>query len=265
MKDSNPPRLLEAADEDLLLRDVLRAAKEETMPAPRVTQTLARFEATKLQGGGQAGAPTKPASFSFWRSNFPIGLGASLALVCAIGAVVYLRDGSPAIPMPSSGAGAPIGEAARSPAPLTETTASTRVEDLPAAPSPTEHAAGERATNIRTAPLTGAGPAPAARPGTSLAAKPSAASTFQEQLALLETARSALARGDTEACLRTTDRYDERFRSGLFSDEIAVMRIEALAARGDHARAQTLGEAFLARNPDSAYASRLRSILTTTP
>ena len=261
MKDSNPPRLGDACSEGQLLRDVLRIAKEETMSAPRVTQTLARFEASKLEGARQVAAAAKPASSR--RSTFHVGLGASLAIVCAISVGLYVRDGGSSAPVHSSGAVAPLAEAAPSPAPLAEATASMRVEDLPVAPPPMVRPTDERGANVRVA---SASSAPSSVTSTAdRSAKVSAASSFQEQLALLEAARSALARGDSEGCLRTLDRYDERFRNGLFSDEIAVMRIEALAARGDRARARALGDAFLARSPDSAYASRVRSILTTTP
>ena len=39
------------------------------------------------------------------------------------------------------------------------------------------------------------------------------------------------------------------------------MRIEALIARGDTARARSLGEAFLAESPNSPYANRIRTLL----
>jgi len=281
MKDSSSPRLAEACDEDQLLRDVLRVAKEETMTAPRVAQTLARFETTKLQATGQAGAAAKPSSSG--RAAFRIGVGASFALVCALSAGLYVRDASTSVPAPPTVAVgvAPSAETAPTPAPAAETTASTRVEDLPVALPPALRSTDERAASVRlasassapSAETSAASPAPKAStvspaPKASTVSPPakvSAASSFQEQLALLETARSALARGDSSGCLRTLDRYDERFRNGLFSDEIAVMRIEALAARGEHARARSLGDAFLARSPDSTYASRVRSILTTTP
>ncbi len=39
------------------------------------------------------------------------------------------------------------------------------------------------------------------------------------------------------------------------------MRIEVLVARGDHARAQAVGDTFLAKHPASPYAERIRSVL----
>jgi hypothetical protein len=39
-----------------------------------------------------------------------------------------------------------------------------------------------------------------------------------------------------------------------------VLRIEALSQSGDASRAKSLAESFLAKNPNSPYATRLRSL-----
>lgn len=85
-------------------------------------------------------------------------------------------------------------------------------------------------------------------------------STFDEELGLLSAARAGLAARDTPASLRAVERYQSRFPSGLFAEEIEVIRIEALADSGDRARAHALAERFLAVNPSSAYAVRVRSL-----
>lgn len=85
-------------------------------------------------------------------------------------------------------------------------------------------------------------------------------SSFDEELGLLSAARAGLAARDTPASLRAVERYRSRFPSGLFAEEIEVIRIEALADSGERARAHALAERFLAVNPGSAYAVRVRSL-----
>ncbi len=85
-------------------------------------------------------------------------------------------------------------------------------------------------------------------------------STIDEELGLLSAARAGLAVNDIPASLRAVERYQTRFPSGLFAEEIEVIRIEALANSGERARAFALAERFLAANPSSAYAARVRSL-----
>ena len=99
-------------------------------------------------------------------------------------------------------------------------------------------------------------------------APPSAAptaSTFHEELALIESARSALSRGDGQTALDTLDRYDARFHSGALSSEAAITRIEALASLGRTDAARAAAQRFLTRDAASPYAARVRSILDRLP
>ena len=126
------------------------------------------------------------------------------------------------------------------------------------APAPAEPAPSE-ATSIRVDDLPAATPPPP-KPATRAAKSVS----FDDELALVESARTALAKGDASGCLTRLDDYEHRIQKGTFEREVAVMRIEALIARGDTARARSLGEAFLAQSPDSPYANRIRSLLART-
>ncbi|MBX3262088.1 MAG: hypothetical protein KF782_20555 [Labilithrix sp.] len=170
-----------------------------------------------------------------------------LALVAGLGG----RGGEPA---PRSGAPAPPSEGASpavtAPAAHVEDrepqVASVRVEDLPpAATAPSREA-----------------PAAKARPDTGASAKP-AADSFREELALVERARGELSRGDASACLRTIDAYGAYVgpRGGVFTQEVEVMRVEALARSGDREEARAHGRRFLADHPASPYAERVRSVL----
>lgn len=270
MKDSSfPPRLSDSGGDDALLRDVLRAAKDETMAPSRVARSLATFDATKLPIAAPAGAAAEKAT-SRWRT-LAAQLGASVVIVCAIGVSFRMRNAvteapAPLPPSPSAPAVVHLAEPASTRAPDTETAAVTRVEDLPAAPPAVEGTTTDRSTAKGPSPSTTSSPSgPAAPSSATPSSRATAASSFHEELALVEAARSALARGDSESCLRALDRHDERFRGGVFADEILVMRVEALAARGEHGRARALGDAFLAKSPNSAYASRIRSILDHAP
>jgi hypothetical protein len=91
-------------------------------------------------------------------------------------------------------------------------------------------------------------------------AAPSGSSDIREQIRLIDEARSAVAAHDAASGLRTLDQYRSKFPGGALDQEAAVLRIEALDQRGDHAQAAAMARAFLARNPASAHAKRLERI-----
>jgi hypothetical protein len=83
-----------------------------------------------------------------------------------------------------------------------------------------------------------------------------------DEVTILDRAREALADGAAGRALHTLDEHDRRFPSGALSIEAHVLRIDALAGSGDIATASRLAEEFLAQNPTSAHAARLRSFLS---
>ncbi|HWP05233.1 MAG TPA: hypothetical protein VNN72_05800 [Polyangiaceae bacterium] len=94
--------------------------------------------------------------------------------------------------------------------------------------------------------------------------EPSAATQpdLTRDIATLDEARRALRAGRPRDALAALNRYDsEAGRSGALRTEAEVLRIEATAQSGDHARAETLARAFLKRNPKSPYAARVRALL----
>jgi hypothetical protein len=268
MNDPSFPSRLSAGEDDLV-REVLGAAKGETMAPARVARTLATFEASRLASASRGGA-----AGDGWRLTRHLKLGASLAVACAVG-IGWLTSESfsqtPAPPPPAPVAMAHTVESSLLPEPPRE--AATRVEDLPAAPMmarTTEKAGAPRLSASGSAPPSTAvtsGSTPSSSAVRSVPSHPpaSSSSSFHEELALVEAARAALAQGNTDGCLQALDRYDARFHRGVFADEIVVMRIETLVARGERDRARVLADALLTKNPDSAYAGRIRSILPTTP
>jgi hypothetical protein len=111
----------------------------------------------------------------------------------------------------------------------------------------------------------GPAPAPTGAPVQSLhaPARPevaSAASSLTEELSVLDRARAALAAGDARGALDALDAHDRRFEGGALGPEALVLRIEALAAHGDDAEAMARADAFLAADPGSLQARRVRSI-----
>jgi hypothetical protein len=94
-----------------------------------------------------------------------------------------------------------------------------------------------------------AGPSTAALPPVAEARAPLA---LGDRAALVDRARAALASGDAATAARLADEYDARFPSGVLAQESTVMRIQALAMRGDLASARALGERFLAANDVSS-------------
>lgn len=81
------------------------------------------------------------------------------------------------------------------------------------------------------------------------------------ELALLETAKRALSAGAVGQCLAALDRHDREHPLGAFAQEAAVIRIEALLARGDRASARALADRFLAAHPASPYALRIERLV----
>ena len=115
--------------------------------------------------------------------------------------------------------------------------------------------------DLRAAP---SAPAPVAPRATPVAAAPAApaSGSLPAEIAALDRARKALEGGDPAQALTLVDAYQSQYPNGTFSEEAEVLRIEALAKRGDRARATSAGQRFLAAHPTSPHAARIRAILT---
>jgi len=131
----------------------------------------------------------------------------------------------------------------------------------PAAPTPMlsssvpyEAALPVAQANASLAPLRAA-PNPRAAPASSSTAG------IQDQIALIDRARSALASGKSGAALDALDTYRKRYPKGVLGQEATMLSIEALLAQGENSAAKLMGDRFLARYPRSALASRVRLLL----
>jgi hypothetical protein len=87
------------------------------------------------------------------------------------------------------------------------------------------------------------------------------ADSVAAELAAIDGARAALARGDANGALARLDSYARTYPRGRLSLEAEVLRIDALARSGQTAAASKRAEAFLRRHPNSVLASRVRGYL----
>lgn len=84
---------------------------------------------------------------------------------------------------------------------------------------------------------------------------------IQEQIALIDRARAAVVAHQPSTAMVALDEYQRRFPGGVLTQEAALLRIDALLARGDRANAARLGHQFLARYPRSAMAGRVKALI----
>lgn len=89
---------------------------------------------------------------------------------------------------------------------------------------------------------------------------PVGSDTLEQELAVLANVRRSLGMGDGPGALRTLAHYQASFPNGRLSQEALVLRIEAQAAVGNLDAARALARSFLANNPRSPHARRVRSV-----
>lgn len=89
------------------------------------------------------------------------------------------------------------------------------------------------------------------------------ASALATEVAALDRARRALAARDPAEAIRLLDVYEREVPVRSLGPEAQVLRIEAVAARGDRAEAKRLGEQFLLAYPRDPHADRVRRLLAT--
>jgi hypothetical protein len=84
---------------------------------------------------------------------------------------------------------------------------------------------------------------------------------LEDGLALIDSARAALAAKRPASTLAAVETYRRRFRGGHFEEEADVLEIQALVALGRRDEAKAKGERFIASHPASAYTRRAQSAL----
>jgi hypothetical protein len=250
MKD--PPRFLDQKENELegLL---LRSALDESPPSGLTRRTLAAISAAgiavaagdaaaKVSGGAAAAAGLKAtgviAGAGIWSA---IGIGALAGLV-TLGILDRTTGFGPR-------GSTKIAEEARAiPPVLAEPPAKGPLgEERPAAPG-AEAAALSPPPDPRPAP-SASGPRPSSR----------SASMLASEITLLDAARRSLLGGDPAASLALLDRHAREFGDGQLAHEAAVLRVEALAKRGDREGAAAAARRFLRAHPNSPHADRIEA------
>lgn len=230
---------------DPKLSSILRSAQGDVPPATRRKQDriLAAASATV-----SFDVPSSPSASTWgWRHARGIGLAGVLVIVSA-GVVsrwsLFSTKAPSASAPPASQVDVP-GPESRNNEPF--------VASVGSAPDPT--------------PSVSVDDLPAARPSGSVSAvrkQPAASATVNDELALVDAGRVALAHGDARAALARVTEYRARFPSPRFADEVDALEVSALVALGERTAARSKAERFAAAHPDSPYLQRVRSVVRTT-
>jgi pimeloyl-ACP methyl ester carboxylesterase len=86
-------------------------------------------------------------------------------------------------------------------------------------------------------------------------------SDLREEIRLLDLARNAVKNYKPVDALASLDTYAGRFSSGgAFRQEASILRMQALAQRGDSERASSIAKQFVESNPNSPYVRRAARI-----
>jgi outer membrane biosynthesis protein TonB len=158
-------------------------------------------------------------------------------------------------PLPATTEPAPVETRAEEPAPVT----TTETAEPPRTAKPPEPA------RTATHGAASARPEPPAVATTSAAPQAPEPSTLGREVAVLDEARRAMD-GNPAAALAVLDRYDATFGgNGHLSDEATVLRIKALARRGDRASARTMLDTFARKRPNSPHLANLRAVVDGPP
>ncbi len=229
----DPTRLIEEAGGDELEGSLLQLARNEGPSPDGRRKILAAIAAAST-----ASLATQKAAATTGRGMTAAKWGVLAVAAVAIPAAILLRNADDSTPLEAvpSALKAPATEVKATPAPPKEADgpAPMALEDLPTLPSEVPAASG----------------APAGKPQASLA----------DEVAQLQKAKLALKGGSPAQALAELGTYAQRFPRPMLGAEATVLRIEALSQNGDGARAKTLAEGFLAKNPNSPYAARLRNL-----
>jgi hypothetical protein len=235
---TDPTRLTEEAGGDELEGSLLRLARNE---GPSVDGRRKILAAVAAASAASLAPHTAQAATSAGKGLSVAKWGALAVAAVAIPAVVLLSSAEDApsarLPVPTS-LKAPATEVKATPLPApasVEGPATVSLDDLPVLPEPVP------------APVNAGAPS---RPQASLA----------DEVAQLQKAKLALKAGNPAQALAELGTYSQRFPRPMLGSEATVLRIEALSQSGDGARAKSLAESFLTKNPNSPYAARLRTL-----
>jgi hypothetical protein len=216
----------DATAEELSLLEVAR--RRRALPAQRAAVLSALglgFTTGAASAAGIAGFGTKLVG---------------LALLASLGVGVAVWQQSPGKPAASA--------PAKSAVPPAATSAESSVASAESSSAPPEAAIAPTEPSAKVAVR----PRPASAPSSSLS----------RELQALKQAHDALARGNPNGALSALDDYHAHFPQGALGAEETVIRVQALLARGDRARATAIAHQFSTAHPDSLYARRVELLVS---
>jgi hypothetical protein len=248
-----PRKLLDDAPDEVTA-SLLRSATDDQPSARAFSRTALALGVSSLvplaTSAAAAGSATGTAAKLIGALGLKwFGLGAVAGLILAGGASLTLRE-EPAASV----------SATRPPAtvPVAATATTQNRQDVPVVtPPPASTAPAQRASPEREPIASGKSKQP--EPPAALKTP-----TIAREIAMLDGARAALRRNDPGAALAAVDAL-ERNGTVALGPEVTVIRVQALLARGETARATALARRFLAENPASPHANRMRDIIRTHP
>ncbi len=179
---------------------------------------------------------------------------ATLGALGAVGALTVSHVQSP----PANEQPAPTQSVPRAPTPPPQIAPTAPATPPPRSASPNPSPTGAVPPAVAVAPPADT---PTRLPATKPASPAGSLQTLTNELEAIEAARRALANRDAHRALRLLERYRRSHPAGRLRMEAEVLRIEALAARGDRASAARLARAFTERQPNSPYTRRIQSLL----
>jgi hypothetical protein len=232
---NDPVRLLEVGADEFEA-ELLRAGRSDAMSAHSRKQILAGIGIGGLLTASTVATGVRAAAKG-WLTTAGVGTVGALAVwagVHTLGAgpkaTVVATHSAPAAAVHKVPAAQPA--VAPPPAPV--------VDSVSPAPDPVPAAAP-----VRSAPRITAG----------------TDDSLSAELAMIDQARSALLKRDYSQSLRLLDDYSHHFAKHRLRTEATVLRIEALAGRGDRDAATRVGREFLQHHPNGPYAQRVRSVI----
>ncbi|MDF2697878.1 MAG: hypothetical protein K0S65_6261 [Labilithrix sp.] len=264
-----------SAEYDDFEESLLREARRRSSPAGAKARAVAALLAASASASLVVAIGRHLVTLKVWAKS-GAGLSTAVAMIGGSAIIAAMVSGSASAergrlaeaphesPAASSFAAPPEPTTARSLVEPTSNTEALRVDNLPAVPTTAPSAPS---TRPRSAPARPAAPmAPALDVPTKAASESSVSAGGLGQLgrenALIQTAQSALRRGDTQSAFEALDQHGRHFgASGALASEAEVLRIEALARTGRRAEAEARARLLITSDPRSSLVRRVRVIL----
>jgi hypothetical protein len=231
---NDPVRLLEVGADEFEA-ELLRAGRSDAMPAHSRKQILAGIGIGGLLTASTVATGVRAAAKG-WLATAGVGTVGALAVWAGVHTLSAGSKPSPVVPQ----AAAPVAHKLPAVEPATAPPAAPVVDSVSSEPEPVPVAAP-----TKSSPHVVAG----------------AEDSLTAELTAIDQARSALLNRDYSQTLRLLDDYSHHFSKHRLRTEATVLRIEALAGRGDHDAATRVGREFLQNHPNGPYAQRVRSVI----